>query len=268
MSLNKKLNDALRSREKRQILRTLPPPTLANPECADEEQLVDFTSNDYLSLTSNSYLRSLFLAKLQNSPDILGSGGSRLLVNGKAHQDLEARLTAFFAAPDALLFNSGYDANAGFFACVPQPGDVVVVDEYVHASVHDGLRTSRVESCHAFAHNSVAALQGVLRTIVASNTRVRTGEASVVVAVESLYSMDGTIAPLFDIVDVVEKLLPGGNGHVVVDEAHATGIYGLDGRGLVSLLGLEKRVFARLHTFGKALGCSGGAIYKVTEQRI
>ncbi|KLO17384.1 PLP-dependent transferase [Schizopora paradoxa] len=262
MSLEKKLEASLQSRQQRQILRSLPPPTSSNPH-EDDRQLIDFTSNDYLSLTSYEPLRRRFLEKLNDSRDVLGSGGSRLLVNGAGHHELETRLATFFDSPDALLFNSGFDANVGFFTCVPQEGDVVVYDEYIHASVHDGIRASRArgEDYHgSFTHNSVESLRNVLLRFIDAMPGLKSGDSNVIVAVETLYSMDGTFAPLEDIVDLVETLFPAGNGYVVVDEAHATGLYGRDGRGLVSHFGLEKRVFARLHTFGKALGSSGAVI--------
>ena len=253
-SLVNQMKAALKSREDRIIRRSLPNPA--------ESQLVDFTSNDYLSLTQHKPLRSLFLSKLQSAPEILGSGGSRLLVNGRAHDDLEKRLARFFCTPAALLYNSGLDANIGFFSCVPQLGDFVVSDEYIHASVHDGVRASRVRGSHrTFSHNSVTALRQVLEDIISENKRVDVGPYSVFVAVESLYSMDGTFSPLKEIVELVEELFPLGNGYIVVDEAHTTGIYGPQGKGMVTMLGLENRVLARLHTFGKALGSSGGQFH-------
>lgn len=259
-SLEKKLTAALNSREDRLIRRRL-----SDPDA--DAGLVDFHTNDYLSLSSSPDLRARFLKKLQNAPDILGSGGSRLLVNGHAHSNLETRLAQFFNSPTALLFNSGLDANVGFFSCVPQPGDVVVCDEYIHASVHDGIRASRVRDAQfSFEHNDLTALGEVLLRLIHSRSGLRSGENSVFVAVESLYSMDGTIAPLTQIVEMLETLFPNGNGYLVVDEAHATGIYGPQGKGLVSLLGLERRVLARLHTFGKALAGSGGAFYAVTTR--
>ncbi|TBU27784.1 PLP-dependent transferase [Dichomitus squalens] len=255
MSLNDKLNAALASREKRLIRRRLPDPSA-------DDHLVDFFTNDYLSLSHSPDLRSRFLRKLHDAPHVLGSGGSRLLVNGHAHASFEARLAAFFRAPAALLFNSGFDANVGLFSSVPQPGDAVVYDEHIHASVHDGMRSSRVAAGARvpFAHNSPSALRAVLERLIASHPRLREGESSVFVAVEALYSMDGTLAPLMDIVEVVEALLPRGNGYVVVDEAHSTGVYGPQGRGLVAAYGLEDRVFARLHTFGKALAGTGAVL--------
>ena len=136
----------------------------------------------------------------------------------------------------------------------------MVYDEYIHASVHDGLRMSRLseDARIHFAHNSVPALHRVLKDLLASRESVRTGEASVFVAVESLYSMEGTLAPLLQIVEAIEELRPHGNGYLFVDEAHATGIYGPRGEGLVSEYGLEGRVFARMHTFGKAIAGTGG----------
>jgi 8-amino-7-oxononanoate synthase len=235
---------ALASREARSIRRQLPSPNAAS--------LADFTSNDYLSLSSSPLLRSHFLQRLSDAAYILGSGGSRLLVNGRAHAQLENRLKNFFGSEEALLFNSGFDANTAFFECIPQPGDVVVYDEHVHASVHDGLRSSRIRSGDRlrFRHNDVADLKRVLKGV--RERPLVCG--SVFVAVESVYSMDGTVLPLREVCDAVE----GANGWLVVDEAHATGLYGPQGKGRVAMAGLEHRVLARLCTFGKALGASGG----------
>ncbi|KXN84371.1 8-amino-7-oxononanoate synthase [Leucoagaricus sp. SymC.cos] len=254
-ALRRKLESALVSRDNRWIRRRLPDPATAS---ALTSPLTDFTSNDYLSLSSSRHLRSHFLNKLSTAPDILGSGGSRLLVNGQAHANLEDRLRRFFGGEAALLFNSGFDANVGFFSCIPQPGDVIVYDEYIHASVHDGMRASRVErsSLIAFDHNSVLALRLALM-----KARNKLGEGqNVFVAVESLYSMDGTFAPLKEMVVVIEEMFPEGNAYFIVDEAHSTGIYGPEGRGRVAMLGLENKVLARLHTFGKALAASGAVI--------
>ncbi|KAF7314327.1 Aminotran-1-2 domain-containing protein [Mycena kentingensis (nom. inval.)] len=256
-SLEAQILDALESREERDIRRRLPDPISLSSRAA----LVDFNSNDYLSLSTSPILRETFLRKLHAAPDILGSGGSRLLVNGQAHHALEARLAQFFASPAAILFNSGFDANVGFFSCVPQVGDVVVYDEYIHASVHDGIRASRSRDAHySFEHNSIAAFRTLLEKLLTERPELQTGQSSLFVAVESLYSMDGTFAPLSEIVQTLEDLFPRGNGFIVVDEAHATGIYGPQGRGRVAQLGLETKVLARLHTFGKALGATGAVI--------
>lgn len=258
--LEGKLTKALKSREERSILRRLPVGT---------GSLIDFCSNDYLSLASNSHLRSHFLKEINKHEKILGSGGSRLLIDMPEHAVLETRLASFFNAPAALLFNSGFDANSGFFAAVPQEGDVVLYDEYIHASVHHGMRSSRARnSTWSFKHNCLASLERLIRTISDDRPTVRLGSSSVFVAVESLYSMDGDFSPLREIVGLLDLILPQGNGHLIVDEAHATGLYGEEGRGIVSMLGLETRVTARLHTFGKALSGSGGLLFALPSSSI
>jgi 8-amino-7-oxononanoate synthase len=285
-ALAQKLASALAYREERNIRRRLPDPSLslspstsrtisgvtitdaattaaisptARPDSAPAP--VDFSSNDYLSLSTSPLLRARVLAALHSSPAILGSGGSRLLVYNHAHVALEARLARTFRSPAALLFNSGFDANAGFFACVPQSGDALLHDEAIHASVYDGARASRIAARmrRPFAHNDVRALRTALCTLRDEYAALREGKSSVFVAVESVYSMDGTVAPLREILDTMKKAFPAGNAYLVVDEAHATGLYGPGGRGMVAQLGLEDRVLARLHTFGKALAASGGA---------
>ena len=110
----------------------------------------------------------------------------------------------------------------------------------------------------SFSHNSLSDLKAKLDDHIKQDSLIKGGLRNVFVAVESLYSMDGDLAPIAEIVELVEDLLPQKNGHVVVDEAHSNGIYGSHGRGIVCELGLESRVFARLHTFGKGLGCNGG----------
>jgi 8-amino-7-oxononanoate synthase len=222
-------------------------------------QQIDFSSNDFLSLSKSPHLRSEFLKELSTSSLPLGSGGSRLLDGNSTYaEDLENEIARFHGAEAGLLFNSGFDANAGFFACVPQPGDVIVYDELIHASVHDGMRLSRASKHVPFAHNCVDSLRSVLKVCLQQSASLRNGKSHVIVALEAVYSMDGDLAPLRAIVETLEEELPPGRGYVVVDEAHSTGVIGPDGRGLVCELGLEKRVFARLHTFGKALACNGG----------
>lgn len=223
----------------------------------------DFSSNDFLSLTTSPTLKQAYLDELATSPAFrFGSGGSRLLDGNSAYaEQLEKDIAAFHGAEDGLLFNSGFDANAGFFACVPQSGDVVLFDEFIHASVHEGMRLSRAGARISFSHNSVTDLKLKLEELVKRDERVRDGRRNVFVAIEGLYSMDGDLAPVVGIVEVVERLL-GSSGLVVVDEAHSNGIYGFQGRGIVSRLGMEKRIFARLHTFGKGLACNGGEFVK------
>ena len=222
--------------------------------------LTDFSSNDFLSLASDASLKSAFLAELAGSDVPLGSGGSRLLDGNSTYAEaLERNIAAFHNAEAGLLFNSGFDANAGFFACVPQRGDVVVYDECIHASVHDGMRLSRAARTLVFAHNDVQDLRRVLEELVREERGDREcRERNVFITVEAVYSMDGDLAPLAAILDVADEVLGPQRTYIVVDEAHATGVLGPLGRGLVCELGLEKRIFARLHTFGKALACSGG----------
>ena len=251
-ALSTAMRTSLASRAGKSSLRalTVSPPTS-----------VDFSSNDFLSLSTSAALHISFLANLRTAPRRLGSGGSRLLDGNSAYATtLEADIAAFHGAETGCLFNSGFDANTGFFACVPQPGDVLVYDAAIHASVHEGMRLSRAGVRVAFAHNDVSDLERVLCGVLAGDECVKRGQRSVFIAVESLYSMDGDLAPLKEIVEVAERVLPAGTGKVVVDEAHSTGVYGERGRGIVCSLGLESRVFARLHTFGKALACNGGML--------
>lgn len=258
--LESTLSRLLDRRRAQSTLRTL---TKSPPDA------VDFSSNDFLSLSTAPELRTAFLRELSREKESfrLGSGGSRLLDGNSTYaEDLERDIAAFHSAPAGLLCNSGFDANAGLFACIPQPGDIIVYDEMIHASVHDGMRASRAAKCLSFAHNSVEDLRALLDECVAGDQLIQRGQRNVFVAIETVYSMDGDLAPLEEVVEVVEQMLPRRNGHVIVDEAHSTGVFGLKGRGLVCELGLERRVFARLHTFGKALACSGGKQPSTTER--
>jgi len=174
-------------------------------------------------------------------------------------------LCQFFATETALLFNSGFDANVGFFSCISQKGDVIVYDEYVHASIYDGMHASCVdwERLTPFAHNSVEALHLALTT---ARNQIENRQ-SMFVAIESLYSMDGMFAPLTEMVEVIDNIFPAGNAYFIVNEAHSMGIYGPQGRSHVAMLGLENRVLACLYTFGKALAVSGAVIVTNTVVR-
>ncbi|KAI9733645.1 MAG: hypothetical protein M1834_003247 [Cirrosporium novae-zelandiae] len=221
---------------------------------------VDFSSNDYLSFSTCPAIRAAFLQELSNkgADFYLGSGGSRLLDGNSSYaESLEKDIASFHNSPAGLLFNSGFEANTGLFSCVPQPGDVIIYDEYIHASVHDGMRLSRAGRRIQFTHNSISSLRQVLQTQIDTDALIQGGKRNIFISVEGVYSMDGDVAPLADFVDCVETLLPLKNGYIIVDEAHSTGLFGSKGSGLVSDLGLEDRIFARVHTFGKALACSG-----------
>lgn len=209
--------------------------------------LVDFCSNDYLGLSRSETLLQLAAEEWEAMEQKRsGSGGSRLLAgNSEYAQLLEQEIARFHRAPAALLFNSGYDANLGLFSAVPGRNDTILYDELIHASVRDGIRLSHARAFR-FAHNDTAALEERLKNAV----------GRCFVAVESVYSMDGDQCPLQDMAALCERY----GALLIVDEAHATGVTGEQGEGLAASLGLEKQVFARLHTFGKALGCHGAAV--------
>jgi 8-amino-7-oxononanoate synthase len=177
---------------------------------------------------------------------IYGSTGSRLISgNYPLIEEAERQLAEFHDVPTALIFNSGYDANIGLLGCIPQRNDTVLFDQLSHASIRDGIRLS-----HAFAfsfeHNNVDDLERRLQSAI----------GNIFVVTESVFSMDGDIAPLADIATVCANY----NAMLIVDEAHATGVIGDKGEGLVQQLGLQKTCFARVHTFGKALGCHGAVV--------
>ncbi|KAG8705350.1 hypothetical protein FRC11_009107 [Ceratobasidium sp. 423] len=263
---------ALDSRRERSIIRRPHPdafiPAPPNLTVQPPKPLIDFSSNDYLSLATYPPLHEHLLATLQAAPQILGSGGSRLLDGTHdAHLQLEKRLATFFTQPQyppptALLFNSGFDANVALFSVLPQPGDWVIYDALVHASVHDGMRSSRLSTSRriGFKHNCVRDLEAKIRYVLNTESEKGVvGGGTVFIALEALYSMDGDLAPLADILKTVECLVPPERRCVIVDEAHSTGVYGR-GRGLVEQLGLGSRVHVRLHTFGKAMASSGGVV--------
>jgi 8-amino-7-oxononanoate synthase len=206
----------------------------------------DYSSNDYLGIVKNSLIEKL----LTGTDFAHGSTGSRLLAgNYPLIEETEQQIAAFHDAPAALIFNSGYDANFGLLACIAQKGDLILYDKLVHASIRDGIRQSFGES-HSFPHNDLNVLEMRLKTSSAS------GDGTCFVVTESVFSMDGDIAPLTEIANLCEKY----RAHLIVDEAHATGVIGERGEGCIQSLGLQQRCFARIYTFGKALGCHGAVI--------
>lgn len=208
--------------------------------------LVDFCSNDYLGLARSAALQEKVRELQQERPVMHGSTGSRLLAgNYQWINDVEADLAAFHQADAALIYNSGYDANLGLFSCVPQKGDTVVYDQLVHASIRDGMRLSHAQT-FSFRHNDMEDLR----------KKINNAGGNCFVAVESVYSMDGDMAPLQAIVSLCNEY----GAYLIVDEAHATGVVGPRGAGLVQALGLEDACFARVHTFGKAVGCHGAVV--------
>jgi 8-amino-7-oxononanoate synthase len=222
--------------------------------------LVDFYSNDYLGFSRSLELEDLFRDNLQNLSDRngrrIGSTGSRLLSGNSAlAEELESMLKTFHQAEAALLFNSGYDANVGMISAFVRPGDSVFYDELVHASMHDGLKLARVKGI-PFQHNDLDHLEALL-----AHSPKESKESQRFILVESIYSMDGDSAPLVELCQLAERY----GANLLVDEAHATGIFGLQGQGLCVELGVQNKVFARLVTFSKALG-THGAVVLTTEK--
>jgi len=207
-----------------------------------DAEMIDFWSNDYLGLGRNT-----------NEVSLKSGSGSRLISgNSKRIEAVERFLANHFGSEAALIFNSGYDANLGFFSSVPQKGDTILYDELIHASVRDGMRLSFAKS-FSFLHNDLESLEKRLTSSAATDSMT---SGTIFVAVESLYSMDGDVAPLKEIADLCERY----NALLVVDEAHAGAIFGNNGTGLCNETGITDKIFARLFTFGKGYGAHGGAI--------
>jgi len=214
---------------------------------SDKAHLIDFCSNDYLGFSRSALLRDKVkreLERLGNYP--IGSTGSRLITgNHPLFEELESFIAQYHHADAGLIFNSGYDANLGFFSSVPQHNDLVLFDEAVHASIRDGIKLTRGKPME-FRHNDLDELR----------QKMYGSHENIYIAVESVYSMDGDFAPLKELVALCREF----GANLVVDEAHATGLFGEKGEGRVVELGLENDVFARIHTFSKALGCNGAII--------
>jgi 8-amino-7-oxononanoate synthase len=210
---------------------------------------LDFASNDYLGLSGDPAIaRAVADAALAGVPT--GSGGSRLLRgNAPEHEALEAKAAAFFGSQAALFMANGFAANLALFSTLPQRGDLIVADELIHASAHDGIRLGKAE--HAFAaHNDAQAFED---RIVA--WRAAGGNGRPWVVCEALYSMDGDIAP----VDALAQVAARHDGMLIVDEAHGTGVVGPGGRGIAAHLEGRANVVT-LHTCGKAMGTEGALV--------
>jgi len=236
-SATKFLIQSLEKREMQNALRRL----------TVNSDLVDFCSNDYLGFSKSIDLKNRIQEELNSFSFVSnGSGGSRLLAGNTDYAEkLEQKIASFHKVEAGLLYNSGYDANVGLFSAIGQKEDTIIYDELIHASVHDGMKLSQA-TCFLFKHNDLAHLE----------ERLKIAKGNVFVAIESIYSMDGDYAPLAEIVQLCTQY----NANLIVDEAHATGVTENLGKGRVQVLGLEKSVFARLHTFGKGLGCHGAIV--------
>lgn len=240
----KSLSQKLQQREQNNALRKLP---VFN-------NLIDFASNDYLGFArSEEIFNQTHTYLLENDIKINGATGSRLISgNHNLYQITEEFVADFHQSERALIFNSGYDANVGFFSSVPQRNDIILYDELCHASIRDGIQMSNAKA-YKFQHNDFEQLEKLIsKQLDTRNPQLET----IYVVTESVFSMDGDSPNLEELANLSEKY----NCHLVVDEAHALGVFGDFGQGLVQSQGLQNKVFATIMTFGKGLGCHGAAI--------
>lgn len=238
MKFPEKLAQKIAQRVQKNALRTL----------QSHNNGIDFATNDYLGLCQSSLLfDQVHTFLISQNIKKNGATGSRLLTgNSPLYEATEQFIAQFHQAEAALIFNSGYDANVGFFSSVPQKGDVILFDEFIHASIRDGIAISFAKS-YKFKHNDCDDLERLL---------LQNQNTTVYVVTESVFSMDGDTPNLENMAAIVAKH----KAYFVIDEAHALGVFGTKGVGLVQNLGLEHTVFARIMTFGKGLGCHGAAI--------
>ncbi|MBL7842208.1 MAG: 8-amino-7-oxononanoate synthase [Cyclobacteriaceae bacterium] len=208
--------------------------------------LVDFTSNDYLGLARSEELFQRINEQLKTLPQTNGASGSRLLSgNSQYIEQVEQKLATIFKSEAALIFNSGYAANQGVLACIPRKGDTIIYDELVHACIRDGIRLSFAKH-FSFKHNDLSDLE----------KKLKRSTGSLFIAVESIYSMDGDECPLQELVALAKRY----NAHIILDEAHSTGVIGPDGAGMAVSQGIEQQIAIRIYTFGKAMGCHGACV--------
>lgn len=237
-NLPQNLSEKLKIRKQNNALRQLPNAT----------SLTDFASNDYLGWSQSELIfdethQLLLDRNIKNN----GATGSRLLSgNHQLYTETEDFIARFHQSESALIFNSGYDANVGFFSSVPQRGDLILYDELCHASIRDGIQLSKAKA-YKFNHNDFEDLEQLIQ---------RNPNTTLYIVTETVFSMDGDCPNLEELVSVSNKY----NCYLVVDEAHALGVFGEQGEGLVQMLGLQDQIFARIMTFGKGLGCHGAAI--------
>ena len=257
MELPKSLQAKLQQRQDNNALRQLP----------EAKSLVDFASNDYIGFAQNENLfhqthRYLLAHNIKTN----GATGSRLISgNHNLYEVTENFIAQFHQAETALIFNSGYDANVGFFSCVPQRADIILYDELCHASIRDGIQMSHAKA-YKFQHNDVADLEELLSrfqptTSVTLSAVEGQQPTTLYIVTESVFSMDGDSPNIEALTQLAQKY----NAYLVIDEAHALGVFGEQGEGLVQSSGLQDQVFARIMTFGKGLGCHGAAILGSAE---
>lgn len=238
MKLPKSLQAKLDQRQANNALRYLPV----------TKGLIDFASNDYIGFAQNETIfNQAHQYLLENNIKINGATGSRLISgNHNLYTVTEQFIADFHQSESALIFNSGYDANVGFFSSVPQRNEVILYDELCHASIRDGIQMSHAKA-YKFGHNDYAELEKLIQKFQSE---------TIYIATESVFSMDGDSPMMEELCAICEKY----NCYLVVDEAHALGVFGEKGEGLVQHLNLQEKVFTRIMTFGKGLGCHGAAI--------
>lgn len=240
MKLPKSLQDKLSVRKENNALRIL----------KTQSPLIDFATNDYLGFSrSKTIFEKTHQLLLDRNLAQNGATGSRLLSgNHELYFETEKYIAQFHQSEEALIFNSGYDANVGFFSSVPQRNDIILYDELSHASIRDGIQMSLAKS-FKFKHNNLEDLEKILQ-------RCKTELVEIYIVTESIFSMDGDSPDLEKLVTLSDKY----NAFLIIDEAHALGVIGTNGEGLVQKFNLQDKVFARIMTFGKALGCHGAAV--------
>jgi 8-amino-7-oxononanoate synthase len=238
MNFPKKLYDKLEIRKQNKSLRILQQPN----------ELIDFASNDYIGFSkSEAIFNATHQFLLDHNIKSNGATGSRLISGNHAlYTETEDYIAKFHQSESALLFNSGYDANVGFFSAVPQKGDLILYDELCHASIRDGIQLSNAKS-YKFKHNDFEDLELLIQ---------RNPNTLIYIVTESVFSMDGDCPNIEELVALSEKH----NCYLVVDEAHALGVFGEKGEGLIQYLHLQDKIFARIMTFGKGLGCHGAVV--------
>ncbi len=248
MKIPKALQQKILFRKDFNALRNLPLPTNG----------IDFSSNDYLGFAKNEEIfEATHQYLVQNNIKINGATGSRLISgNHNLYEITEKYIAAFHQAEAALIFNSGYDANVGFFSAVPQRNDVILYDELCHASIRDGIQMSHAKS-YKFQHNDYEDLETKIAKLQTPNSEPQT----IYIVTESVFSMDGDTPNMETLVQLSEKY----QALLVVDEAHALGVFGEKGEGVIQSQQLQDKVFARIMTFGKGLGCHGAAILGNTD---
>ncbi|KAL8881850.1 MAG: hypothetical protein Q9198_001029 [Flavoplaca austrocitrina] len=227
-----------------------------------DNSVIDLTSSDFLSLSRSGRIREGVNRELERQGEyLLSASGSRAQYGNYDYLlEVEREVAKFHNAETAWIAHSGFFACAGVIEAVMLPGDAIVYDEYMHASTHVGMKISTAAHKIPFRHNDPSSLRDVLTSLKDKYPAFRSRSQSILICVESIYSMDGDICPLQECVNVAKELFPLGNAQFFMDEAHSSGVLGPNGSGLVQMLGLEKEIAIRVHVCSKALGSTGGII--------